>query len=350
MGSLLAEFYTKIRGSQEDIASLGIARILNKSLKARKTFSFLLSQISGDDFSELKYIGQKVNKDKERPDIVGIDEDGKEKVIIETKFWSSLTENQPNKYLKDLTNNGILMFIVPSLRKRIIFTELIRKAENEFEIKTDSEKDDLIFVKEGNKYILIKTWEEVFNLLKQALIEENNTELISDVDQLIGFYEVVETESFKPVSDEDISPKIARKIVSYYDLTEKIVNELKKRGGSFNTKNLLSRSKRYGHQRYFRKDDFGFAVCVEFELWAKQFDSPFWLYIQKIEGKDWVDLDIKDKKKLESYAIINRLKYIEKDSGVYISLITPLNKTEDETINDFVEQIINIVEVLGKNN
>ncbi len=346
MGSLLAEFYTRIRGSQEDIASLGIARILNKSSKVREAFSFLLTRINGENFSELRYIGQKVEKDKERPDIVGVDEEGREKVIIETKFWSSFTENQPNKYLKDLTNNGILMFIVPSQRKRILFTELIRKTENEFEIKTDSEKYDLIFVKEGNKYILIKTWEEVFNIFKQALIEENNTELISDIDQLIGFYEVVETESFKPLSDEDISPEIARKLVSYYNLVDEIVEGLGKKLGSESFKKFKRQPQVYGYHRYFRTDYFDFAVCLKFELWAKEFDTPFWFYVSKYDGKKWNDLSMKDKKKLESYAIINRLKYIEKDSGVYISLITPLNKTEDETINDFVKQIINIIEVL----
>ncbi|MCL1827653.1 MAG: hypothetical protein FWG20_06370, partial [Candidatus Cloacimonetes bacterium] len=136
MASLLGQFYTKIEGSQEDIASEGIAYILNKSINARDSINAFLHNMIGINFKNISYITQNIGENKERPDISGIDENGLEQIIIEAKFWASLTDNQPVEYLKRLNNDSVLLFVCPTLRKVSIGTEIesrLNDADIEFE-------------------------------------------------------------------------------------------------------------------------------------------------------------------------------------------------------------------------
>ena len=118
MQSLLGQFYNRIKGSQEDIASESLAYILKKSIRARQTINQIVNLNTGLKFSDLSYKTQNVGDKLERPDISGINENGEEVLLIEAKFWASLTSNQPNEYLNRLTDNSILIFLVPSLRLR----------------------------------------------------------------------------------------------------------------------------------------------------------------------------------------------------------------------------------------
>ena len=106
MQSLLGLFYNKIKGSQEDIASESLVYILKQSFESRQVLNQIINNNTGHNFSDLTYDTQNVGEELERPDISGIDENGKEVFLIEAKFWASLTQNQPNGYLERL-NNGI---------------------------------------------------------------------------------------------------------------------------------------------------------------------------------------------------------------------------------------------------
>ena len=70
------------------------------------------------------YYTQNTGKELERPDISGINKNGKEVFLIEAKFWASLTPNQPNGYLERLEEGTVLMFLVPNKRKRTVFKEI----------------------------------------------------------------------------------------------------------------------------------------------------------------------------------------------------------------------------------
>jgi hypothetical protein len=66
------------------------------------------------------------------PDLIGLDTTGAERLFIENKFWAGLTENQPAGYLERLgaKGGGLLVFIVPSRRFGMVWTELARSAMN----------------------------------------------------------------------------------------------------------------------------------------------------------------------------------------------------------------------------
>ena len=105
--SLLAHLYSRIKGSQEDVATLSLQYIISSSEKLNESFNRLLSdslKISIDP--DISYSCQSVGENSERPDMSGVNRDGQEVVLCEMKFYAGLTSNQPNGYLDRLIKEG----------------------------------------------------------------------------------------------------------------------------------------------------------------------------------------------------------------------------------------------------
>lgn len=347
MASLLAQFYSRIKGSQEDLASEGLTYILQRSSSARNALRNIFSLHSGITFGNISYLCQAVGEHLERPDISGIDENGNEVVMVEAKFWASLTDNQPLKYLERLGGNSVLMFVCPSLRARSIFEELhirFKKAAVDFQPNFSNNT----FVFQNNQHLIVKTWQEVLGSIRIQLVQDSEHVLLSDIDQIIGLCELIDSNAFLPYQSEDFAPAIAKKINSYYDLTDKVVDELKKRGLA-DTANLNATPQKYGYTRYFKIFDFGLALNVRFDFWEKVADTPFWLCIKDdTSGKGWIQNEY-CKTLIKSFAVTNSLVFYETPKReLHTALFPLLNQTEDCLVNDFAAQIVAIVSHLNE--
>jgi len=226
MKSLLGQFYHRIRGSQEDIATEGLTYVLQQSQSARDAVKILVRNEVGLDIGNLDYVTQDVGINLERPDISGKDNSGKELLIIEAKFWASLTDNQPVEYLSRLAENSLLIFVCPSLRTRPLFQEIDNRLQAA-DIKYESESDNYLFTLKSNRYLMIKSWTQVLNQVRQFLVQDNEQSLVSDIDQIRGLVEIIDSQAFLPIQDKELSPSYARRISSFYDLIDHVVSELK---------------------------------------------------------------------------------------------------------------------------
>ena len=125
--SLLAYLYPRIRGSQEDIATLALQYLLSQSKALNKAFTKQIADCLGVELDEsLQYTCQSVGENHERPDMVGSDALGHERIICEMKFYAGLTANQPLGYLdrlKDAGGKG-LVFICPKARQTMLWSKL----------------------------------------------------------------------------------------------------------------------------------------------------------------------------------------------------------------------------------
>lgn len=65
MQSLLGQFYSRIKGSQEDIASEGLTYILQRSEAARLAINKVIKADCQINFTELSYRTQKIGENKE---------------------------------------------------------------------------------------------------------------------------------------------------------------------------------------------------------------------------------------------------------------------------------------------
>jgi len=349
MHSLLGQFYNRIKGSQEDIASESLTYILKRSFRARQTINQIIKLNTGLEFSDLSYQTQNIGDKLERPDISGSNEDGKEVLLIEAKFWASLTSNQPNTYLNRLSDNSLLIFLVPTLRVRTVFEEVHRRIQEKFsELEIDIENNKIKIIP-SSKYVLIKSWNEVLNAIKAELIQENNQILISDINQIIGFCDTIDNNSFQPILDVDLSPSIPKKLVSYYDIVDKVVDEIKNKRKDASTKGLNRTRHKFGYRRYFSIKNYGFGIDLELSLWAEEADTPFWLSIGLIEeDKNYWSRTNQFNHDCKKIADKFHLHFIDRNNDTLLSLTPKLNVTEDEVIKDLVNQIEMIFNELDK--
>jgi hypothetical protein len=347
MTSLLGLFYPRIRGSQEDIASSGLAHILNGAESTRRALAKFIQHECGLDLHLERFITQSTGKERERPDISGYDEHSGEVLIIETKFWSSLTEKQPNAYLDRLTEPSVLLFICPSLRVRSLYDELIKKLPPS--VFQNQEETNQRIICYNQKYILIKTWDEILQLLRQQLVADNNVHLISDIDQIIGFCKIIDNEAFLPIVSEDLSPSIGRRIWSYYKLIDGVSNALVS-GKHADTKNLKATGQVYGYTRYLHIKEFGVALEVDFDFdyWSTYADTPFWITFKEITNGKWVTSG-KMRESCQNIASILKMKVVESQSGnLAFALYPVIGATEDVVVNQMTEQIVRLSNEIEK--
>jgi hypothetical protein len=195
------------------------------------------------------------------------------------------------------------------------------------------------FVLANNKQIVIKSWSQVLETIRFQLIQDRNQELLSDLDQIIGFCEIVDKDSFLPIQDTDLSPSIPKRVNSYYLLADKVVDELK-RIGFANTEKLNATPQKFGYTRYFHlttgRDA---AFYVHFELWEKNADTPFWLRLyDSINGK-WCVRE-QTIKKLKEYAHSKGLTFFETNKREFYLPVYPLQSaSEEEVVTNLVSTL-----------
>jgi len=340
MPSLLGQFFSRIKGSQEDIASNGFVYILNSSEFARKTLNNFIFDKTNINIGEVNYLTQSIGRKLERPDISGIDVDGKERIIMEAKFWASLTKNQPIEYLNRLNDNSVLLFICPKLREVALFNEIKFRLEHN-ELSTKIYENKLLL--ENNKNIIITNWTFLLNHLKNMLNDNNEKLLVSDVDQLIGFCEIIDNSSFLPINETDLSPSIAKRINSYYDLCDKVFDKLLTIY-NFNTSGNKATGLRNGYARYFTINNNGMGFVLNMKFWEKYYDTPFWYFIK--EG--WNDQTVEFKKKLNQIAIKQKLRTMEYENILYFAIFPDIDEVEEVLLNKITDIIQNIIKQISE--
>jgi len=143
--SLFGHTTIKFSSHPENLATEGLAFILNKSQKAKDSFIRYVKIIVNADLPEvISFETQCYDKEYAIPDLVGKGSDGDEILVVESKFWAGLTDNQPVTYLKRLPNGdkqGLLLFIAP---------EEIRKKLSVLKNQTPPR----LFIDEWNRYVI----------------------------------------------------------------------------------------------------------------------------------------------------------------------------------------------------
>jgi len=113
----------------EDVATDGLAFILNSSDRARSGFMKLLRGIEAD-LPDLHFRTQQT-EGSIRPDMWGFD--GLDpRVFVKNKFWAGLTDNQPVSYIEQLsafTQPTVLLVVVPAAREQTIWRELLSRLD-----------------------------------------------------------------------------------------------------------------------------------------------------------------------------------------------------------------------------
>lgn len=347
MQSLLSRYYHRIKGSAEDIASESLSVFLNESRGSNSGFRDFVQRQTSIELHALTFVSQVSGDHGERPDISGYDSDNEEKVIIEAKFWASLTDNQPVTYLNRLDTNGILVFVCPTQRILSLTHELERRLKIAEIPVTKFKQDTIISTYQVNrdKFLIVTSWTNILAMIRDSVVQEQNRNLLSDLDQISGLCERIDMDAMLPIRSEDLSPSLPRTILSYYTIVDNVITELDNKKVIL-IKGLKTTPQKYGYTRYFRSGDLCGGLEVHFQLWRYHGDSPFWLNVGLIEqdGRWNMQAPIV-KKACKATALKLNYRYVDSDGGSFhFALFPKTGQTEDQVQLDLITQFRQLLE------
>jgi hypothetical protein len=355
MSSLLAHLYSRIKGSPEDVATMSLCYILENSLSARKVFSNYLSTVAGvEPFPDLFFSTQVVGEDKERPDLVGVDQNNNELLVCEAKFWAGLTVNQPLAYLKRLRENGnddekALVFICPHERIPNLWGELIRLCKNSDECSIKEEDGDRRVVVDGIPLGIV-SWRAINQILMQALSAEHSP-LVKDLYQLEGLCERMDQTAFKPFTPDDFGVDRAQRIRSYNYIVDRVADEMINKMNA-STKGVKATPTKTGFVRYLGLPHYklGISIQINHEYWLNYAETPFWFTLRNA-GKGYWEYASETHETLREleYSIPKRL-FLDKTSGgiLCIPLFAPPYAHEDEVVRSLMDSIKEVLDKLER--
>lgn len=340
--SLLAHLSSHIRGSQEDIATYSLQYLLMQSKELNRAFTKRVSDVLHVDIDDaLQYQCQATGKgeEKERPDMVGLDDEGNETVLCEMKFYATLTANQPNTYLDRLIecDGKGLLFICPAARQTNLWAKL-----NELCEQRNVEEIDEHCIKVDGISLAIITWSEIIELLKQVA-SSVAIKYSADIAQLEGYCEQLDSEAFIPFSAEDLSAEMANKGERYYQVIDEVI-ELFCADKKYNVskKGTKATGYRKGYTRSVYIDDLTFTLNYDRDLWKNPacVETPFWVAIR--DG-DWEQND-KMRKKHDVFAENKKQIFW---NMIFLALEPLQNSTFAEVCEDIKKQIERYMEIVS---
>ncbi len=312
--SLLAHIASNFISEYENVANSSIAYLLNKYQQVRE----VLKHILGINDVPKHYVTELSSEVNGRPDVTGLDEDGKKIIIIEGKFWANLTENQPNNYLKEISDEGKILFLAPEKRVNSLKIEIQKR------------------IGEPNNKVIVCSWKQFLSLVEIENNKNYNYYLASDLFQLNELCNKMDVEGMPPLSKSDLDPMHGKIASNFSDLIDEC-NLLLREWEHSDFRNLKTTPSKYGHGFYFRGFNFGCYLHFDSKKWfIRDNHTPIWL---TIKNKDWK----KSNKIIHYLSEYDSLNSFENDYGI---LITE-GMDKQQTVEHIVNSVKNVLTYLN---
>ena len=333
--SLLAHLYSRIKGSQEDVATLSLQYIISSSEELNAAFNRLISKSLDINIeSDITYSCQSVGENSERPDMSGVNKEGKELVLCEMKFYAGLTANQPNGYLDRLIKEGglALVFVCPEQRKASLWNKVLELCREDGKSISD---ESAYKVKVNGIAMSVITWAEIIEELRRTASSAAVGSL-PDIAQLAGFCEMMDSTAFIPFSSEDMGPEIARREERYYQVIDRLYDTLTaNKQIDASGKGLKASANRSGYTRYLKIGKYYAALIYNRTAWmhTNTVETPFWFYINDDGWNQSDDL----KARMRAVPEYEREVF---DNTIACALYPKLDAQLDEIASDMMGQIL----------
>ena len=216
------------------------------------------------------------------------DANGTERVLIEAKFWAALTDNQPVSYLDRLSGSvpSVLMFVVPLQRMETLWPEVCRLSrEAGYRVSPDSETGDLrsAVVNESGPRLMLTSWAALLNAMSAQ--SSGDPGVLSDIQQLRGLTEQMDSEAFLPLRSEEFAPWFARRMRQLPGLIDDATDRARELGW-VSTERLARTPLTSGYGRYIQLAGVYARFDINFNHWAERGDTPLWLWLYNVNDLD----------------------------------------------------------------
>lgn len=347
--TLLAHLVPRLTSQVEDAATDALAFILNKSEACRGVLGDLLRDGDFEPEPIMRVETQVTYEDGSRPDMVGYDQSGSKRLLVESKFWASLLQGQASGYFGQLEEDGpgVLLFIAPDSRIETLWAEIQRQMEGGEEegvrlaVLETPRRVRRARVEGTDKQLLLTSWS---NLLESMATAVGDSGVASDIRQLRGLAKHQDETAFLPIHPEEFGLALPRRIRGLNQLIDDAVLAHGVKQGWMTTKGLQVRAQREGYGRYFSFTDIPgwLFLGIEFSLWATSGDTPLWLMMEKE-----VPVDTEETLARTEYPV----KY--EGSGVFSGYFTvPIHLRTgveyQQVLNGVVDQIRRIRNMIAK--
>lgn len=283
--SVLAHLADRFVAQRENLATAALAYVLNNSPAARRGLSNLVLALGQqlEITSARDQVG--ISGDAEESggigDLGGYDPDGNLVLILEAKFDAGFTKRQPVAYLREVGSEGAVVVIAPERRVSLLWDTLKERASALGTVSEGTSGAGLHAAGiEGAALLGIVSWRVLLAYLHAAAIGDDPNAK-GDLDQLAGFCEAFERDSFTPVRPEELTSDLARRVVDFSRLVDSLASRLiKLRRDAFNKRALRKASALGWHGHYMHMHEW--AVLLHFSAfkWGRDGTTPIWLSVR----------------------------------------------------------------------
>ena len=280
--TVLAHVAWMLRGTFEDLSTEALAYILNRSGAARTAFRDLLQQGEAHVSPICEVQTQVVEEGGERPDLVGLDDEGKEHVLMEAKFDALLTENQPVNYLRYLPRDrsSALLVVAPRRRLEWLWAEMVQRicAEDDFTVGDKRRGESVISAHVGNgRTFMLTSWDHLLGLIESRVQADVDEGTLRSIAELQGVVDYENLNAFHAPSGQlsDLDDENRERL-------RKLVHgaiEAGRQEGWADTTGYAPAYSVSGYVRYFKMHDVSMWFGYDTRLW-ECLGGPLWLGFQ----------------------------------------------------------------------
>ncbi len=342
--SLLAHLSSRFTERTEDIAVEALGYILSTS-EAAKTGLLSVLRSGGADVDGFSRIATQVTGEEgERPDLVGWDQNDDERLLVEAKFWADLTCGQPNKYLRRLRRDGVLLFVAPEARLDALWPELEQRAKQEFKWTADA--GDARTANVDGRRLTLTSWRALLEAAERFASAVGDTAGIHSIRQLNGLCEQQDEAAFVPLRPGELGPDLPQRLMNLHTTINRAFVKAQAKGLVEPTGPAPS-SKQDGYGRWLELGVLeegawangkraGACLCVHYTAWSRHEKTPIWLEFADAED-GWNVLPLKKVRKRLRDDIVSL-----GDGTHLVPIFLPTGVELDDVVDSVVDQLRNI--------
>ena len=282
--TLLANLIPQITDRVEDAAVAALGYILGESKASLAALNSLV-RTDGVNMPEIVRVQTQVGGgDKTRPDLSGIDKDGKERLLAEAKFGAALTDNQPNAYLNRLPADGpsVLLFVAPRVRIPALWPELQRRAGQELGPNVRDDSAPNAAVNGTEKRLLLVSWDSLLHGMAERSKAENEPPgIYANIQQLLGLAQRMDAGQFLPLRPDELRSEIGRRITQFYNLYVAAINSIAGKEAPISWMGYVTGTWN-SNGRYITISGIDGWFGIYYPLWGSGncADTPLWLQLR----------------------------------------------------------------------
>ena len=342
--SLLSRIARGYAAGREDAATEALCFIVSRSDSARDEFAKFLGY-NGKPLPIASFRTQELVNGA-FPDMACFDDDGNHVAFVESKFWASLTSNQPVTYWKALPDDrpAVLLFLAPASRiaridKGWLWYDLVERLRDDSQNLGPvnwRESDGLVRAtsKDDQRRLMLTSWELLLDRLAERTVKDADFKACFEIAELRGL-------ACDAIKDEDpVDPYANLK-----RLTADALTHLEESGWA-NTEGLaIGGAEGVAHVRFLRLGGAAAGLRIDYKA-MKQMGKPLWLWFWDKSSIRHLLVSFDEVWKKLGELAEPGLEWLSSDTDICLPIELPAGADREATLHAIVAEVERIAKII----